>query len=196
MLSYPYHLILGSQSPRRRELLGGLDIPFEVRPIPNIDESYPKTLPLEEVSEYIAREKADAYRASLAPNDLLITADTTVIVGNEILGKPRNRKVAEEMLHKLSGRTHTVVTGVALTLGQEHSESFSSQSLVTFAPLEESEIDYYLEHYAPYDKAGSYGVQEWIGYIAVQRIEGSFYNVMGLPAHPLYKALIALADEK
>lgn len=156
MLSYPYHLILGSQSPRRRELLGGLDIPFEVRPIPNIDESYPNTLPLEEVSEYIAREKADAYRASLSPNDLLITADTTVIVGNEILGKPRNREVAEEMLHKLSGRTHTVVTGVALTLGQEHSESFSSQSLVTFASLEESEIDYYLEHYAPYDKAGSY----------------------------------------
>lgn len=196
MLTYPYHIILGSQSPRRRELLSGLDFSFEVRPLPDIDESYPTNLPPQEVSLYIAKKKADAYRASLTESDLLITADTTVIVGGEVLGKPHNRTNAEEMLRKLSARTHIVVTGVALTLYHQETKCFSAESKVTFADISNEEIAYYLDHYAPYDKAGSYGIQEWIGYIAIKRIEGSFYNVMGLPVHPLYRALMELAGQK
>lgn len=196
MLTYPYHIILGSQSPRRRELLSGLDFPFEVRPLPDIDESYPTILSPQDVSLYIAKKKADAYRASLIESDLLITADTTVIVGGEVLGKPHSRTNAEEMLRKLSARTHTVVTGVALTLYHQETKCFSAESKVTFADITNEEIAYYLDHYAPYDKAGSYGIQEWIGYIAIKRIEGSFYNVMGLPVHPLYRALMKLAGQK
>jgi septum formation protein len=183
-----YKVILGSQSPRRRELLAGLGITFELRILPDIDESYPASCPAEEVPLYIARRKADAYLPSLAKNELLITADTIVLLGDAILGKPSGREEAEEMLRLLSGRTHRVVTGVWLGT-KEKNRSFSVASSVRFASLLEEDIRYYVTHYRPYDKAGAYGIQEWIGYVAVEAIEGSFYNVMGLPVQRLYHEL-------
>lgn len=185
-----YNIILGSQSPRRKELLSGLDIHFKQQTIPNIQENYPADLPLEEVPQHLARVKAEAYRAHglLEDNTLLITADTVVIIDQTILGKPQNREEAYVMLQKLSGRTHQVVTGVCIS-HKAQSKIFSCTSSVTFAKLSSEEIDYYLTQYHPYDKAGSYGIQEWIGYIAIQRVEGSFYNVMGLPVHLLYHEL-------
>lgn len=192
MLHLPYQIVLGSQSPRRRELLAGLDIPFEVRPMPQIDESYPADLPLSETARYIACHKAEAYLPQLAERELLITADTVVIVGETILGKPASRAEAVDMILQLAGRTHTVSTGVALALADGVFHNFSAETLVSFSPLSRGEAEYYVDHYRPYDKAGAYGIQEWIGYIAIERIEGSFYNVMGLPMVPLYQALKAL----
>lgn len=183
-----WNVVLGSNSPRRRELLAGLDIDFEVRVVPGIDESYPETLPLEEVPVYIARKKAEAYLPTLPSDELVITADTVVIIGSEILGKPEGREDAIAMLRKLSGRTHEVVTGVCLTT-KEKTVAFSASSTVRFAPLDEEEIIYYVDKYHPFDKAGSYGIQEWIGYVAVEAINGSFYNVMGLPVRLLYQEL-------
>lgn len=183
-----YKIILGSNSPRRRELLAGLDIDFEVKTIPGIDESYPPTLPLEEVPLHIARKKAEAYIPSLAPDELLITADTVVLNAGEILGKPKDREDAVAMLRKLSGHTHEVVTGVCLTT-KEKTVDFSATSSVCFAALDEEEITYYVDKYRPFDKAGSYGIQEWSGYVAVEAINGSFYNVMGLPVRLLYREL-------
>lgn len=188
-----YHLILASQSPRRRELLAGLGISFEVRTIPGIDESWPDGLPGEEIPQYIAREKAAAYRACLHPKDLLITADTIVYAEDErkrhvVLGKPQDRDDAMRMLHLLSGITHQVITGVCLT-STERQMSFSSVSEVTFDVLTDEEIDYYISHFRPFDKAGAYGIQEWIGLIGVRRLEGSYFNVMGLPVQRLYQEL-------
>lgn len=183
-----WKIVLGSNSPRRRELLAGLDIDFEVRVIPGIDESYPETLPLDEVPAYIAGKKAEAYLPTLPADELVVTADTVVVVGNEILGKPQDREDAIAMLRKLSGRTHEVVTGVCLTT-KEKTVSFSASSVVSFARLDDDEIVYYVDKYRPFDKAGSYGIQEWIGYVAVEAINGSFYNVMGLPIHRLYQEL-------
>ncbi len=182
------HIILASNSPRRRELLAGLDLEFEVRVLPDIDESYPKDLPAAEVAGYISREKSDSYRALIGEDDLVITADTVVIVGNEVLGKPKDADEARRMLHLISGRTHQVITGVCLlTTDKEH--SFSVTTDVTFKQLSDDEIIYYIEHYKPFDKAGAYGIQEWIGYIGVTSINGSYFNVMGLPVQRLWEEI-------
>ena len=183
-----YKIILASNSPRRRELLAGLDIPFEVRVLPSVDESYPDTLQAGDIPLYISREKANAYRELIAPDELIITADTIVWLEGAILEKPHDDAEAVAMLHRLSGKTHEVFTGVTLTT-RHHQKSFVAESKVTFATLSDAEIDYYVAHYHPLDKAGAYGVQEWIGYVGVERIEGSFYNVMGLPVRRLYEAL-------
>ena len=184
----PHKIILASNSPRRKELLAGLDVQFEVRVLQGIDESYPETLPTAEIAEYIAQKKAAAYRETIAADELVITADTIVVLGDEVLGKPKDAADARRMLHELSGRTHQVITGVVLTT-KERQEHFSVVSDVTFKTLEDSEIDYYVETYKPMDKAGAYGIQEWIGYVGVTRLEGSYFNVMGLPVQRIYEAL-------
>ena len=183
-----FKIILASNSPRRRELLAGLGLDFEVRVLPDIDESYPETLAALDTAEYIAAKKADAYRSAMAPDELIITADTVVIVGDEVLGKPANDSEARDMLLKISGRTHQVVTGVCLTT-QQQSSRFSVRTDVTFKPLTEAEIQYYIEKYKPFDKAGAYGIQDWIGYIGCTGLNGSYYNVMGLPVQRIYTEL-------
>lgn len=190
MLSHlnKYHIILASASPRRRQLLSGLGIDFEVRTLAGIDESYPDHLQGEAIAAYISKAKAEAYRATLAPNDLVITADTIVSVDGNVLGKPANEAEAHQMLQLLSGRTHKVVTGVTL-MTKSQQQTFTATTSVTFAPLTEAEITHYITHYRPLDKAGAYGIQEWIGMIAVESIQGSYFNVMGLPVQRLYKAL-------
>ena len=182
----PYKIVLGSQSPRRKELLAGLDIPFEVKPMPDIEESYPPTLWKEEIPVYIAQKKASAYQAVMSDDTFLITADTIVWLAGKVYGKPQNEEEAQTMLRILSGQTHEVITGVCLTT-KERQQTFFAVSLVKFAQLDEDEIEYYVRKYRPYDKAGAYGVQEWIGYIGVESLSGSFYNVMGLPVRLLYK---------
>lgn len=181
-----YKLILASNSPRRRELLGGLDVPFEVRVLGGIDETYPKDLSGEEIPQYISREKAQAY--SLQPNEVLITADTIVYLDGRVYGKPADEAEACQMLRELSGRTHQVITGVTITTSQWQ-DSFSSVSHVTFAELTDDEISYYVRTYRPFDKAGAYGIQEWIGFVGVTSLEGSYFNVMGLPIQRLYGKL-------
>ena len=183
-----YEIILASNSPRRKELLSGLDIDYVIKTLPGIDESYPEGLQKEEIPVYIARKKALAYQTSLHENSLLITADTIVWLDGKAYGKPQDEQEAKEMLRALSGRTHEVLTGVCLA-DKEKEKTFCAVSKVKFAALDDEEIDYYIDRYKPYDKAGSYGVQEWIGYIGVESIEGSFYNVMGLPVRMLYKEL-------
>lgn len=183
-----YKVVLGSNSPRRRELLAGLDINFEVQTIAGIDESYPETLEVKEIPVYLAKKKAEAYLSTMPEDELLITADTIVWTFDQILGKPKDREEAIEMLRKLSGQVHEVITGVCLTT-KEKMVSFAATSSVHFAELEEEEIIYYVDKYRPFDKAGSYGIQEWIGYVAVESINGSFYNVMGLPVRLLYQQL-------
>lgn len=183
-----YHVILGSGSPRRKELLSGLDIQFEVIKIPDIDESYPDKIEPEKVPEYIAKQKASAYADRIAEDTLLITADTVVWTFREILGKPQNREEAIEMLHRLSDKVHEVITGVCITTCAKQ-VSFSVSAAVAFDKLTEEEIVYYIDKYKPYDKAGAYGIQEWIGYIGVEAINGSFFTVMGLPVQRLYKML-------
>ena len=181
-------LILASNSPRRRELLAGLGIDFEVRVLPGIDESYPPDLQGGDIPLYISKEKASAYVKQLRDDELLITADTIVWLNGEVLEKPKDEADACRMLHDLSGHTHQVFTGVSLTTTIKQ-VSFSCRSDVTFCTLSDEEIDYYVSHYRPLDKAGAYGVQEWIGYVGVERIEGSFFNVVGLPVQRLYQAL-------
>ena len=183
-----YHLILASNSPRRRELLGGLGVNFEVKVLPGIDESYPEQLPVTEIAAYIAKKKADAYMAVMQADDLVITADTIVIVGNEVLGKPHDAADAAQMLRKLSGRKHQVTTGVCLTT-KACQRQLSVTTDVTFKQLSDEEIDYYVRTYSPLDKAGAYGIQEWIGYIGVTALEGSYFNVMGLPVQRIYQEL-------
>ncbi len=183
-----YKIILGSNSPRRKELLAGLDLDFEVRVIPGIDESYPSSVKAEELPAYLARKKADAYRGKMAPDELLITADTIVWTFEKIMGKPANRAEAVSMLFALSDHVHEVITGVCITT-KEKTVSFSVATAVCFAKLSAADVDYYVEKYRPYDKAGGYGIQEWIGYIGVEAINGSFYNVMGLPVQRLYQEL-------
>ncbi len=179
-------IILASNSPRRRELLAGLDIDFEVRVKEDISEDYPPHLSKEEIPQYISRVKSEAY--SLEPDELIITADTIVWTDNRVLGKPTSAIEAQKMLHRLSGKTHQVVTGVTLAT-TEWSTSFASVTDVTFASLSDEEIRYYVDRYAPMDKAGAYGVQEWIGYVGVTRLAGSYFNVMGLPVQRLYSEL-------
>ena len=188
MLKLDYHIILASNSPRRRELLSGLGLDYEVRTLPGIDESYPDTLQGEEIPVYISSKKASAYLDALKDNELLITADTIVWLDGRVLGKPADEDEARQMLRSLSGKTHQVITGVTLAT-TTFQKSFASVSQVTFASLTEEEISYYVTHYHPMDKAGSYGVQEWIGFIGVERIEGSYFNVMGLPVQRLYREL-------
>ena len=183
-----YKLILASNSPRRRELLSGLGIDFEVRVLSGIDESYPPELQGGDIPLYISKEKANAYVGQLRDDELLITADTIVWLDGEVLEKPTDDADARRMLHELSGRTHQVFTGVSLTTTSKQ-VSFVCRSDVTFCALTDDEIDYYVSRYRPLDKAGAYGVQEWIGYVGVERIEGSFFNVVGLPVQRLYQAL-------
>ena len=183
-----YKIVLASNSPRRKELLAGLGLPFEVRVLKGIDESYPEDLPVSEVALHIARKKADAYRRIIQDDELVITADTVVIVGDEILGKPVDEEDAVRMLRLLSGRTHQVTTGVCLlTAAQEY--GFDVTTDVTFKVLSDEEISYYVSQYKPFDKAGAYGIQEWIGYIGVTSLQGSYYNVMGLPVQRIYNEL-------
>jgi len=183
-----YHIILASNSPRRKELLGGLGIPFEVKVLPDIEENYPENLPVTEIAEFIAREKAAAYVQVMDEHDLVITADTVVIAQGEVMGKPIDADDARRMLQKLSGCKHQVVTGVCLTTRQVQ-RHFSVTTDVTFKQLSDEEINYYIERYQPFDKAGAYGIQEWIGYIGVTGLEGSYFNVMGLPVQRIYTEL-------
>jgi septum formation protein len=184
-----YNIILASNSPRRQELLRGLDIRFEVRIPQNVDESYPDYLKGEEIPMYIAEKKANSFENKIGHNDILITADTIVLIDGIIFGKPESKEDAEKMLRCLSGKTHQVITGVCITT-MDKQKLFSVTTDVSFSKLSNEEIDYYLDIYRPYDKAGAYGVQEWIGYVAVEKINGSFYNVMGLPVHRLYRELM------
>jgi len=183
-----YRIILASNSPRRRELLSGLGIDYEVRTLQGIDESYPVDLPVEQIAEYIAAEKAAAYQKQMAADELLITADTIVVVEGEVMGKPHDADDARRMLHKLSNRTHQVITGVCLTTAEKQ-RRFSVITDVTFKALNDDEIDYYITNYRPFDKAGAYGIQEWIGYIGVTGLNGSYFNVMGLPVQRIYTEL-------
>ncbi len=186
-----YRIILASNSPRRRELLSGLGISYEVRTLPGIDESYPADLPVEQIAEYIAAEKAAAYQRQMASGELIITADTIVVVAGEVMGKPHDADDARRMLRKLSNCTHQVITGVCLTT-VEKQRRFSVITDVTFKALTDAEIDYYITNYRPFDKAGAYGIQEWIGYIGVTGLHGSYFNVMGLPVQRIYMELCSL----
>lgn len=188
MVSDRYHIILASNSPRRKELLAGLDIPFDVRVIDGIDESFPQDLLTKDIAGYIAKKKADAYQQAMAADELIITADTIVILGQKVMGKPKDAAEAVEMLHELSGNTHQVITGVCLTT-KEKQVCFSVETDVTFKTLTDEEIHYYVEHYRPFDKAGAYGIQEWIGHVGVTGMNGSYFNVMGLPVQRIYEAL-------
>ena len=184
----PYKIILASNSPRRKELLAGLDLQFEVRVLQGIDESYPHDLPTLKIAEFISKKKADAYVETMADDELVITADTVVILGDEVMGKPYDEADAKRMLGELSGQTHQVATGVTL-FTRERQMSFSVATDVTFKQLSADEIDYYVHTYHPMDKAGAYGIQEWIGYIGVTALKGSYFNVMGLPVQRIYEAL-------
>ena len=183
-------LILASASPRRRELLDGLKLPYEMRLIEGIDESHPPHLTAGDIPLYVAIQKAEAYLSTLGKHELLLTADTIVWIDNKVLGKPANKEEACAMLQTLSGRTHQVYTGVTLTTCNKQ-RTFTVCTDVHFATLSEEEINFYIENYLPLDKAGSYGVQEWIGYVACTGMNGSFYNVMGLPVQRLYQELKA-----
>ena len=183
-------IILASNSPRRRELLAGLDLDFEVQVMKGIDESYPDGLGMREIAEHISLKKAEAY--TLAEDELLITADTIVWLDGEVLGKPRDEADAVCMLRKLSGKTHQVITGVTLRWNVSegmHSSTFSCVTDVTFAELSDEQINYYVRKYRPMDKAGAYGIQEWIGYVGVTGLNGSYYNVRGLPIQRLVEEL-------
>lgn len=184
----PYAILLASNSPRRKELLAGLDIEFNTFVKKDIDESFPSDLNTKEVAAFLSKKKADAYQQDLKDGVLIITADTVVIQNDRILEKPEDKDQAFEMIKALSGKSHSVITGVSLTT-MEKQHTFSSSTQVTFADLSNEEINYYIEKYKPYDKAGAYGIQEWIGYIGVQHIDGSYFNVMGLPVQQLYTEL-------
>jgi len=183
-----YKVVLASNSPRRKELLDGLGIAYEVKTLPGIDESYPAHLQGEEIPLYIAKSKAAAYLNQLVSNELIITADTVVWVADKVLGKPADKTEAIEMLQLLSGKTHQVITAVCL-LTRTFQHTFTALTEVSFARLSNEEINYYVDTYQPFDKAGAYGIQEWIGFIGVERISGSYFNVMGLPIQKLYREL-------
>lgn len=184
-----YKVILASNSPRRKELLAGLGVDYEVRTLPDVDESYPETLQGADIPLYIAKEKADAYVAMMQPGELMITADTIVWLDGKVLGNPQDKEDALQMLRTMSGRTHEVFTGVCITT-TDWQRSFTAQTEVRFATLSEEEIAYYVDNFQPMDKAGAYGVQEWIGFIGVENISGSYYNIMGLPVQKLYRELL------
>lgn len=183
-----YKVVLASNSPRRKELLTGLGIDYEVKTLPDIDESFPGGLSEVETATYIARAKADVYRNIMQSDELIITADTIVWLDGEVMGKPVDEEDARRMLRALSGKTHQVITGVCL-MTIDSQKAFATVTDVTFCHLSEEEIDYYVERYRPMDKAGSYGIQEWIGFVGVESISGSYFNVMGLPIQRLYTEL-------
>lgn len=185
-----YKVILASNSPRRRELLAGLGLRFEVRVLADIDENYPPTLPATQIAKYIAHKKAEANRTIMAKNEMIITADTIVVVDDMVMGKPADDADAIRMLSTLSGKTHKVITGVCITTLNKQTV-FDVTTGVTFKTLTDEEINYYITHFHPTDKAGAYGIQEWIGYIGVTGLEGSYYNVMGLPVQRIYDELCA-----
>lgn len=193
MSDIPYKIILASNSPRRRELLAGLGLDFSVKVLEGIDESWPENLEGEGIPLYISREKAAPYKPLIAPDELVITADTIVYVDGQVLGKPQDEFDAKRMLRLLSGREHEVITGVTfLTTRKER--SFAVTTRVRFCRLSEEEIDYYVKTFAPMDKAGAYGIQEWIGYVGVESIEGSYFNVVGLPVQKLYRELTSFIE--
>ncbi|MCL6103757.1 MAG: Maf-like protein [Bacteroidetes bacterium] len=183
-----YSITLGSQSPRRKELFAGLNLPFSVKVL-EIEEVYPAKMSPLAIPEYLAALKAIPFKNDFQSDSLLITADTIVLIENEVLGKPLDYEHAYKMLKQLSGKKHVVITGVCIT-SSDKQITFSDRTDVYFKSLSDDEIDYYLTHYQPYDKAGSYGVQEWIGYVAIEKIEGSYFNVMGLPIQRLYEELL------
>ena len=183
-----YRLILASQSPRRRQLLADAGIEFTLAPRFECDETFPQDMPAEDVAEYLSRLKSEAYPEPFAEVDILLTADTVVIADNRVLGKPSDRAEAIEMISLLSGCSHEVITGCTLRTASRQM-SFSVSSKVHFRELDREEIEYYVDCYRPFDKAGAYGIQEWIGYVGIEGIEGSFYNVMGLPIQRLYSTL-------
>ena len=183
-----YDIILASNSPRRKELLQRLGLPFKVRTLFGVDESFPENLRGEEIALYIARKKAEAYKSSMSSNELLITADTIVCLDGVVMGKPYGAENAKTILRQLSGRVHQVIPGVTV-LTQVKRESFAVTSHVKFANVTEDEIDYYVDNYLPFDKAGAYGIQEWFGLVAVEELRGSYFNVMGLPVQRLYTVL-------
>ena len=185
---FPYKLILGSNSPRRQELLTSLGFEFSIKPI-NADESFPVNLKAQDIPLYLAEKKANAYQDKLNENELMITSDTIVWCEGKVLNKPADFNEGKEMLNTLSGKMHQVFTAVCLKSADKQT-LFSDESKVYFKNLMSEEIEYYLTNYSPYDKAGGYGVQDWIGYIGIEKIEGSFYNVMGLPVKKLYEELI------
>lgn len=182
----PYQIVLASNSPRRQELLANIGIDFVVKPSQG-EENYPPSLEVEQVAEFLAKQKSDWF-TNFDQNELYITADTVVILNNAILGKPQNEREAKEMLANLSGNTHDVITGVSLKT-ESVSKSFSVKTNVLFRKLSKSEIDYYVNKFQPFDKAGSYGIQEWIGMIGITEISGSYFNVMGLPTQVLFEEL-------
>jgi len=183
-----YKIVLASNSPRRKELLSGLGVDYVVKTLPDVDETYPEGLNEEDIAKHIARGKAEAYREVMNDDELVITADTIVWLEGTVMGKPKDEEDAREMLRRLSGRTHQVVTGVCLTTTSMQ-KTFATVTDVTFSNLTEEEIDYYVTRYRPMDKAGSYGVQEWIGFVGVENLSGSYFNVMGLPIQRLYTEL-------
>jgi septum formation protein len=183
-----YKIILASNSPRRKELLSGLGVDYEVKTLPDVDESYPDGLSGEEIAKHIARGKAEAYRSLIQADELVITADTIVWLDETVMGKPKDEEEAKDMLMRLSGKTHQVITGVCLTTASTQ-KTFATVTDVTFATLTDEEVDYYVTRYQPMDKAGSYGVQEWIGFVGVENLSGSYFNVMGLPIQRLYTEL-------
>ena len=193
-MEFPYKIVLASNSPRRRELLAGLGIDFTVRVIGGIDESWPKELKGEDIPLYISREKAAPYKAQIAPDELVITADTIVYVDGEVLGKPADKADAVRMLRLISGRWHEVITGVTL-MTADRDRSFAVTTRVKFCNLTEEEILQYVESGLPMDKAGAYGIQEWIGYVGVEAIEGSYFNVVGLPVQRLYRELLLFCSQ-
>lgn len=183
-----YKIVLCSNSPRRKELLKGLGLNFQTRIIDGIDESYDKSLPGEDIAKMISEKKAESYKATMSSDELIIAADTIVYVDGEVLGKPQNKIDAARMLKMISGKCHDVITGVCLLTSNKRI-SFSVKTKVSFAQITDDEISFYIENYKPYDKAGAYGIQEWIGYIGVDSIQGSYFNVMGLPVQRLYSEL-------
>ena len=194
MRDIPYRIILASNSPRRRELIAGLGLDFSVKVLEGIDESWPENLEGEDIPIYISRGKAAPYRQLIAPDELVITADTIVYVDGRVLGKPQDESDARRMLRLLSGRGHEVITGVTF-LTSRRERSFAVTTRVRFCKLSEEEIDYYVKSFEPMDKAGAYGIQEWIGYVGVESIEGSYFNVVGLPVQRLYRELMDFIEE-
>lgn len=182
-----YNYILASKSPRRQELLKSLGIEFQVR-LKEVEENYPENMQVQQIPEYLARLKSNPFLPELTERDLLITADTVVLLNGEVIGKPSSREGAETMLRKLSGNEHQVVSGVCLS-SQKKQKVFSALTNVQFKKLSEKEIQHYISVFRPFDKAGAYGIQEWIGFIGITHIEGSFYNVMGLPVQKLYEEI-------
>ena len=193
-MEFPYKIVLASNSPRRRELLGGLGVDFTVKVIGGIDESWPNEFKGEDIPLFISREKAAPYKATIAPDELVITADTIVYVDGQVLGKPHDKADAVRMLRLISGRWHEVITGVTL-MSATRERSFAVTTRVKFGNLSDDEIHRYVDSGLPMDKAGAYGIQEWIGYVGVEAIEGSYFNVVGLPVQRLYRELIIFCKQ-